>query len=133
MPALRQLHQQEFLYDFATHGGAVSAISLGSLPVGAVPVRAIAIVETPVTSDGSATVQLGNTTDDDQLIASAAKTTVDVAGKVIGGDANAFRQILVANDQPVAIKIGTAALTAGKLRFVVEFYMPSSASVGSAG
>jgi hypothetical protein len=130
MPFLREMQYKEFLYDFTVNGGAQGAITLGALPVGAVPVSAHAITEVAVVGV-NATIQLGNTTDDDQLIAATAITAVNVAGKVIGGVAAALRQLLVANDLVLAIKIVTADLTAGKVRFVVGFYMPSNAPVST--
>lgn len=133
MPNAREELSKEFVYDFAVSGGAVGAIVLGALPKFFVPSSCLAIAETALTSGGSATVELGSTTTADQLLASSAFTGLDTIGKVLGGAAHSLSQLLVANDLVLAMTIGTAALTAGKVRFVVKGYLPSNATPQSVG
>ena len=117
---------QEYLYDFSVNGGLVSGITLGYLPKGAVIVNAVGVVETAATSAGSATVILGSTTDDNGLVASVAVAAL-VAKSTHGNSVAAnMLQAKVAADQIVIMSIGTAALTAGKIRWMVEFYIPSN-------
>lgn len=121
----KDLHQ-EFVYDFDVDGGAIGNISLGTLPEGMVVTDAFVTVETALTSGGAATVAFGNANDRDQFITAKAKTTVDTAGKVVGGACAVLAQNLVANEKTVSITIADAAVTAGKLRLAVRGYVPAS-------
>lgn len=131
-PAQNSLHTEEFLYDFTVHGGAQGAISLGSLPIGAVVVDLKGIVEVAVTSSGSATVALGNTTTADSLLVATAKTLVDGIGDVVAqAVVPSLTQATTAALAAVKITIGTADLTAGKIRFVITYYLPSNIVLAS--
>lgn len=142
MPSTNARHRKEFVYDFAVLGGVQGAIQLKDnlgnaavLPVGSIVTDVLAVTETIVTSGGSATLALGNVTTADKYVAATAKTSFDAVGEVAVNDKpNAVSpQNLVANDLPVKITIGTADLTAGKVRFIVGFDMPSSQAVASVG
>lgn len=126
MPAQNVLQHQEFLYDFAVNGGAVSSISLGTLPKGAIVSTAHVSVEATVTSAGSSTVAFGNKTTTDEYIGATAFASINTAGKVIGGDTNKKMQNVATDDGNVMITIGTDAITAGKLRLSVDFFIPST-------
>lgn len=119
-------HTQEFLYDFAVQGGSTGAIDLGDLPLGAVVVNAVGVVETACTSGGSATVILGTTDDDNGFVASVAVAAL-TANSTHGNSVAANQPITNdAASRDVVMTIGTAALTAGKIRWVVEYYIPSN-------
>lgn len=105
----------EIVYDFAVDGGAAAAIDLFKAKEAMVVTKAYAITETGVTSGGAATIEVGISGATAGIIAQSAKTTVDTAGECLAGVANlAFA---LAADSVVQLTIGTAALTAGKLRF----------------
>jgi len=131
--------EQELLYeyDFAKDGGEVGAISLRSIVNGLKEgfiVREIEVrTKVAVTSGGSATLTLGNTSDPDGYLADFASSvgTVgdvvnsgSVAGALIWDDTNDhavhYRIGSAANVQDLVLTIGTAALTAGKLEILVK-------------
>jgi hypothetical protein len=119
-------HTQEFVWDFAVDGGGTGAIDLGDLPLGAVVVNAVGVVETACTSGGSATVILGTTDDDNGFIASVAVAAL--GANTTHGNSVATNQPKTNDDasRDVVMTIGTAALTAGKIRFILEYYIPSN-------
>lgn len=136
------LHTQEYIYDFAVDGGAVSTIPLSAkdgmptLPIGAIVKRVIMKVLTTFTSGGAATLAWGNTTDPDGYSAAVAVASL-TAGSVFNGyeetaaliwddtdDQPIDFPVNVANDGVFSIDIAAAAMTAGKASFMVEFYMP---------
>lgn len=117
----------EFLYDFAVHGGAVSTIDLSSrlnsaLPVGSAIMRVSYFVETAMTSGGLATVSIG---DSGSAVRYLAATAFNAGAFAVNNLAIAAiglpHQVLTANAGKFAIAIAAAALTAGKLRFYVEY------------
>ena len=71
--AAEALKFAKFTYDFSSDGGAVSSITLGTLPDKAIVVRGHAEVETAVTSAGSATVALGIVANTDAFVGATAK------------------------------------------------------------
>ena len=134
----------EYVYDFAVDGGAVSTIDLSAkngksiLPDGAIVKTVYAKVVTACTSAGSATVVWGNTTDADgysgatiavaSLTADASFNGWDNASALLWDDTNDHPIYFVANsanDRDFSITIATAALTAGKIVFAVEYYLPA--------
>src|SRR5574343_1617951 len=121
------LNYQEFLYDFSVHGGATGAITLGTLPLGAVVLSMRGVVETPIASTGSATVALGTTDVAGAWLATTAKTLMDAQYDVVG---QAVTPSLVqCNDvasRDVVMTIGTEIITAGKFRFGFVYYIPSN-------
>jgi len=127
----------KFEYDFAVDGGAIGSIPLranvSSLAAGMVITDMYVYVESALTSGGSATVTLGNT-DVDGFMAdifalagsdNAVVRAGEVAGALLWDDTNdhalAYR---VSSDAVLALQVGTAALTAGKLQVYVEFFAP---------
>lgn len=137
------LQVQEYVYDFDVDGGAVSTISLSSkagyqsLPDKAIVSEVVMYVETACTSGGSATIAWGNTTDPDgysgatpavaDFSADAVKNGFDNGAALLWDDTNDHKIHFCANsanDRDFSITIATAALTAGKLRFSVAYYLP---------
>ena len=107
-----------FEYDFAKDGGAV-----GEYPIfkagKAMQIRlAQIIVDTLCTSGGSATLGAGKASDLAGIIGATAVASL-TAGAVINGASPDASHVL-AKDDIVYAAIGTAALTAGKCRFVFE-------------
>ena len=141
-----KLHTQEYLYDFSKDGGAVGAIELSAkagmkdVPVGAVIKRVSMRVLEAFTSGGSATLVWGNGDDADGYSGSAVAVASLTAGAVFNGYDNGAALIWDdTNDHPIdvnvadaddgslSVTIGTAAMTAGKAAFMVEYYMPGQA------
>jgi hypothetical protein len=134
MLASQKEHLFEYEYDFSVDGGAVSSIALRPLPSNAklaegdVVVGFYAKVETAFTSGGSATVTLGNTADTDgysvDFFSAASANAILTPGVLDGAllwdsTADALKGYYVtsaSNTQNLSITVGTAALTAGKLR-----------------
>lgn len=115
-----------FTYDFSKHGGAVSAISVtgNGLPAGAIITSGLVHVETAVTSAGSATVSVGIATAADMLAATAkASLTLDALVDVIPDGAATNMVRLTAADNTAIFTVATAALTAGKIHLIVEYYV----------
>jgi hypothetical protein len=140
-----QMHVQEYVYDFAVDGGAVGAIDLSAkagmnlIPTGAVVQHVGAKVITACTSGGSATVAWGPSADADgysgaakavaSLTANAAFNEAMGAGALLWDDTNdaALYQVVTGSTYAdFKMTIGTAALTAGKIAFWVEYFMPNS-------
>jgi len=127
----------KFEYDFAVDGGAIGSSPLranvSSVAAGMVITDMYVYVESAITSGGSATLTLGNTdvdgfmTDIFALVgsANAVVRAGEVAGALLWDDTNdhmlAYR---VSSDLGLALQIGGAALTGGKLHVYVEFFAP---------
>lgn len=132
---------EEFLlrydYDFAVHGGAVGAITLTAnknpIREGLI-VKGVYIIEkTAVTSGGTPTMTIGNTTDVDGYFADifalvgTAGTVINsgsVAGALLWDDTNDhaiyYAVDSTAANQNLLLTVGTAALTAGKLEVYLQ-------------
>jgi len=123
-----------FLYDFSTQAGAQGAITMTDtaggaqqIPDNAVITKAVIEVETAVTSGGSATVAIVITGNTDAFIGATAGA---VANYSTGAVLDMTYRSSNGNDLPIKTSaarnvlatIGTADLTAGKLRVYVEFY-----------
>lgn len=118
-----------FKYDFATHGGAVGAITLdgegnggtGELPDNAIVTRAWLEPITDPTSSGSATIMLGLSEDTDAFLAATAYNHASfVAPEPVAINAAVPQKIDEAAGNTVVATIATAALTAGKFYVHVE-------------
>ena len=108
----------EVEYDFAKDGGATGQLDLAIVPEACVLIDGYVKVDTTCTSGGSATVIVGRTGDTDAVMTVTTGAVANLtAGAVIAGDAAAKHKKLAANDV-LSMTIGTAALTAGKLRAV---------------
>ena len=138
---------QEYVYDFAVDGGVSgTAINLSDkagyapLPNGAVVKGVTALVLTSV-SGTSSTVSWGDETDTDGYSGTTIAEATLVAGYVENGYANGTGGALIWDDTedspkyPYAntdakrgftVLISTANLTAGKIRFMVEYLLPTA-------
>lgn len=138
---------QEYVYDFAEDGGATGELNLetkanaSAVPVGAIIKGVSAKVLTTCTSGGSATVAWGNEDDEDGYSGSAIAVASLTAGSVFNGWDNAAALLWDdTNDHPIYVNvansadaefkltIGAAALTAGKIVFMVEYYLPKASA-----
>ena len=110
----------EVEYDFAKDGGATGALDLIKMKQAMVLVDCYAKVDAAATSDGSATLIWGvKGGDTDACLGTTAGAVANLTlGAVIKGD-SAGKQIKLAADSVLEMTIGTAALTAGKIRFVM--------------
>lgn len=143
---LNKTHVQEYIYDFAVDGGATGAISLHAkdnksvIPVGAIIQRVTAKVVTACTSGGSATVIWGNGDDADGYSGATVAVATLADNYVANGYENdaallwdttndypKYVNVSTAADGQFIMTIATAALTAGKIVFLVEYLMPTEA------
>lgn len=120
----------EYTYDFAKHGGAVGFISLkgagaNALPNGAVILSGHYQVTSALTSGGSATVALGDAASGVKYLAATAYNnaafTLNLPALLAIGVPGLVTSSNIAN---VGITVGTAALTGGKIRIVLQGYIP---------
>lgn len=128
-----------FEYDFSVDGGAIGAIALrqvagNALEAGVRISDMFLIQDTDVTSAGTPTVVVGNTTDADGYFANVvtllgSKDCIRV-GEVDGAlvfDATDNKKVMyspvTAANLDLNITVGTAALTGGKLRVLVEYFL----------
>jgi hypothetical protein len=139
------MYVQEYVYDFAVDGGAVGAINLHAkatkavIPVGAVIKAVTAKVLTACTSGGAATVAYGNGDDADGYSGAAIAVASLTLNSLFNGWDNAAALLWDdTNDHPIPVNvstaadgqmimtIATAALTAGKIVFMVEYVHPAT-------
>jgi hypothetical protein len=139
-----KLHVAEYIYDFSVDGGATGEINLHEkagkavVPVGAV-IKGVAYkVVDAITSAGAATVAFGNGDDKDGYSGAAIGKATLVANYVGNGGENdaallydttdyypKYVCVVNAADGQFILTVGTAALTAGKIVFMVEYFMPT--------
>jgi len=137
---------KEFVYDFSKDAGTIGTQSLkavgpngNTFDEGLLIVDLFVVVEAAVTSAGTPTVTIGNTSSSTGYMADifskvgAINSTVrsgEVDGSFIwdttNDSAKAYRIGSAANVQDLTLSIGTAALTAGRLRFIIEGVLPGS-------
>lgn len=116
----RDLHVVEVEYDFAKDGGATGALDIIKFSDAFVLVDAYTKIDTACTSGGSATLIWGikgGDTDACLDVTSGAVANLTI-GAVIPNETTG-RQIKLADDAVMEMTIGTAAFTAGKVRFVM--------------
>lgn len=117
------------VYDFSKSGGALGDIALltdrgaaANLPKNAIIRRVMAYVVTGVTSAGSATLALKIVNSADLMAATAKATLVAnafVDGVPVSTAATAVGPLAALAQ--VKATVGTAALTAGKVQFFIEY------------
>lgn len=117
-------HVMSWEYDYAKHGGAVGDIALTpKLPIGAIVTSGMIHVPTAVTSDGSATVALKLKTSED-VLAATAKASLTLNALLdpvpVHTAATAVRTTALTG---LTVTVAVAALTAGKIRVHLEYYM----------
>lgn len=120
---------QEYTYDFAVQGGAVGFIALktpaNALPQGGIVTSMYYMVQTAFTSGGSATVALGDAAAGARYLAATAYNNGAYAANTPALAAIGVPvYVSSANIASPGITVATAALTGGKMKFVVEGYVP---------
>ena len=128
---------KKFTYDFASHGGDISTISLGDESIDLIPKYAIIdasqtfiVTETALTSGGSADVKIGidvsatsggYLADDDDMFLS--QQDFDAAPLNAVGDVTIGRTLVgqLGGTAKVTLTVVTAALTAGKISVYVAY------------
>lgn len=127
-----EILSKEYVYDFAKDGGAVGALVLSAkagykkLPEGAIVKSVHAKVAEEVTSGGAATVSWGTNADKDGYSGAAKALGALSADAAFSGEKDdaALLPSCVATDKgEFEMEIAVAALTAGKIYFVVEYYL----------
>lgn len=108
-------------YDFAVHGGGVGAIPLGViLPDNAIIERGFGDIITPFTSTGgTGTIALGANTASDLKAAVDADTLSGIFELIPTGTAASMVKATAARE--ITLTVGTAAITAGKAVFFLEY------------
>lgn len=110
-------------YDFSKDGGAVATLAMGDkIPDNSLVYDIILYRPTACTSGGSATIQLlaGSTALTDAIAYDAPTATYSFkTNSTLSG--TTAEPILVSSGGILSFKVATAALTAGKLQFVVLF------------
>ena len=112
-----------FEYDFAKHGGAVGAITVGPklLPKGAIISDGLIHVKTAVTSAGAATLQIKAVGADD-ILASTAKASLTLNAILdTVCDGTAANMIRCTAYTQLTFTVGTAALTAGVVAVALRY------------
>ena len=120
-----RVREAAFEYDFALHGGVTGTITVGPklLPAGALILDGLIHVVTAVTSDGSATVQIMAIGADD-IRASTAKGTLTLNALLdTVPDGAATNAIRCTTATQLTFTVGTADLTAGKVRVFLRYFL----------
>lgn len=117
-------------YDFATDGGAISAINLrgDKLPSGAMVLRTIVNVATLVTGGAGATCSLGTEAATDLRAASTLTTApaLDTTGNKLLAVTAATAPLSLTAERHIVATIAVNALTAGRFSVLVEYVELSS-------
>jgi len=114
----------EFEYDFSKHGGAIGAITMtgGKIPTGALIVDGKIYTETaPV--GATATIALGLASANDIKTATAITSFTLGSIQDVIPVRTAATAVLLASAAGLTATIATAALTAGKFRVYLEYYL----------
>jgi len=117
------------IYNFAVDGGGIGAITpqdSDTIPANAVIIRGQIYVQTAVTSAGSATVSIGTTAGSSaaSILAATAKASLTVATLLdpipLSSAATAIKMSAAGQ---INFTVGTAALTAGVIEVMLEYYL----------
>lgn len=107
------------VYDFAVDTGAVATYDLMTAGADIVIKSAHAYVKTACTSGGSATVSFGITGATTAFVDATAGAVANLTANAVLGAAEA--PLRLASGNKVLMTLATAALTAGKIEFVIEY------------
>jgi len=113
-------YTEVFEYDFANDGGTAATYSLGKFLHKTLVLRGIVFVETACTSGGSATVIVGaSTADTDGFLDATSGAVANLTDNAVLTETSGTN-LVVAADETLDLTIGVAALTAGKIKVVLE-------------
>ncbi len=108
-------------YDFANDAGATGTLSMGTFKQKTLIRKGYAFIETACTSGGSATVVLGASAADPNGILDASDGAVaNLTDNAVVFTASTSDNLVVPADETFDMTIGTAALTAGKIKVHLE-------------
>lgn len=114
---------ESVLFDFSEDGGATGDIDFGRLiPENAIITKVFTDEITAFTSGGSATIQLKAGSTD---LTDALAFDTGFAGTEEQALASSAEAIKISADSELKITIATAALTAGKCRFFIQYLLPN--------
>lgn len=122
-----QLLVNEYEYDFAVDGGATGVFNLSAkdnksvMPVGAIRKATHVLVQTALVGV-SASAKVGTTASDADFAADAGVATYSLAA--IFNDTTAV--VVGATSGDCLLTVSGAPLTAGKLKVLVEYYVPTT-------
>lgn len=115
-------------YDFAVDGGATGALDLFEAQADVIITHFSSVVKTAATSGGSATLKVGITADDDAFMTTTqgavANLTLGAAifPPAVEGTPNVLPcPVKLVSGAKILQTIGTAALTAGKVEYIVKY------------
>lgn len=111
-----------FTYDFANDTGAAthSAYYLGRFKKKGIILRSLVHVETACTSTGSATMEIGTTTDVDCILTASTGAVASLVDDAVLKETAGQATHVHVDDYLYAV-IGTEALTAGKVHVILDF------------
>ena len=123
-----ELQVERVVYDFSVDAGATGALDLFTASADVVLYDFHAYVKTACTSGGSATVAVGVTGATSAFITTTAGAVANLSANAVLGagltegtpNTAALPRRLASGDK-VLMTIGTAALTAGKIEFVIQY------------
>lgn len=115
-----QPYTEVFTYDFAKDTGAAATYSLGKFKHKTLVLQGTVFVETACTSGGLATVAIGTSTaDTDAFMDATSGAVANLVDDFVHAE-TASTRLVVAADETLDLVIATAALTAGKIKVVLE-------------
>jgi hypothetical protein len=126
-----EIEVEEFVYDFAVDGGAIGFIDLSAkagevvLDVGTVIEKVEWKVITAPTSAGAATISVGDNGSNARYKALTAFNNAAYLVDQVSAGTGVPYLATAANDGKFGMAIAVAALTAGKIVFMVTYYKPS--------
>jgi len=115
-----QRFTQVFEYNFANDTGAAATYNLGTFKHKTLVLQGTCFVETACTSAGSATVAIGTSTaDTDAFMDATSGAVANLIDDFVHVE-TASTRLVVAADETLDLTIATAALTAGKIKVILE-------------
>ena len=105
------------IYDFAQDGGAYNGkvYILGTISGKVLIEKVIVRVVTAATSDGSATVIVGHTDNDDYWMDATGGAVANLAIDKVGANATTGIPVILGDGKKITMTIGTADLKTGKI------------------
>lgn len=116
------------VYDFSVDGGATGALDIFEASSDVIITHFHSVVKTTATSGGSATLKVGVTGDDDAFMTTTQGAVANLTASsaifppAVEGTPNTLPlPVKLASGAKVLQTIGTAALTAGKVEYVLKY------------
>ena len=113
-------YERVFEYDFGNDTGAQATYSLGKFGHKTLVLQGTVFVETACTSAGSATVEIGTSVADaDAFMDATSGAVANLIDDFVHVETTSTN-LVVAADETLDLIIGTADLTAGKIKVILE-------------